>query len=1034
MKKNLLNFLWVLLLIGTQSYAQNRTITGKVTGKDDGLPLPGVSVVVKGTKLGTQTTSDGSFSIIVPSGNQSLVFSFVGYTTATFPVSGARLNVTLATSASALNEVVVVGYGVQEKREVTGSVGKVNGSDISNLAAPSFDKQLQGRVTGVQVSTNNGILGSAPTIRIRGNNSITQGNGPLYVVDGVPIVTGNQSGVTPTNPLGDINPNDIESFEVLKDGSATAIYGSRAANGVVLITTKKGKAGRQTINYDNWFSWASTAKRFKLLNADQFIQISNEKFANAGITAPQAFPTLDPSGKPYDTDWQDVIFRTGFQQNHYLSVSGGSENGNYYFSGGFTDLKGNIVANSQRKYSIKSRVEQKALNFLTLGFNSGVTYTQNNGLNTGTNSLSGNVTNALLVFPNVPVFNADGSYNLSPDGTKLGQGANLRQIDNNYTNIQYVLDHNINRNQNLTLNGTAFIDAKIINGLNVRSQIGVNSLYGEDYQYYDPFHGDGRGSNGVIFQQYIPTFNYDWQNTLSYNKVFGSHKINFVAGAEFQKERDRNFAAQGTGLSNTYFSSNNIISSTLATPSIYGDFYESSIKSYFARFNYAYKEKYLLTLTDRIDYLSKLAPGHQKANLPGGSLGWRISKEDFFAESSALSFVNDFKLRGGYAKTGNTNLTSYYPFASSYAPAQYGAQSGLSFSRLGNSALSFETSKKLDIGFDLAMFNNRLTITADYYKNTNDGLIQNVQTPLSLGVPGNVIAENVGKLYNKGFELAVSSINIKSKDFTWSTDFNITFNKNRVTELYGGLDLVNTYNITRVGVSANSFYGYQYAGVNAANGNPLYIKGNGQMIQGNIATTTYYNYDPSNPTALTTQSSLGTADKKVLGNSAPTYFGGFNNTFRYKQFDLGVFFTFAGGNKVMNATRQEDLLNQAFNNNGVEILNRWTTPGQITNTPRLYYGSGYTTFINTTGSTNSRFLEDGKFIRAQNMTLGYTLPSTWASKAKLSKVHVYAGVQNAFIITHYKGADPELSNTGTGVDFNANPTPRNIIVGLNVGF
>ncbi len=1040
MKKNLLTLLLLSIVTLSSVFAQSRKITGTVVGADDGKPLPGVSVKVQGTTTGTVTNVDGVYTLGVANGATALTFSFIGYETRTIAIgSNASLNVSLKPDAKALDEVVVVGYGTQERRDLTGSVGKLTGATIADLPAPSFDKELAGRVTGVRVTESSGFLGTAPTIRVRGSNSLSNESGPLYVVDGIPIITGNQSGVVGNNPLGDINPEDIQSIEVLKDGSATAIYGSRASSGVILITTKKGKSGRQTVNYNVWTGETETSKRLNVLNADQFIQISNEKFANAGI-APKAFPTLSPAGTPYNTNWQNVIFQKGFQQNHALSVSGGNDKSNYYFSGGFADLTGDIVDNTQRKYNVRANVEQKALNVFTIGFTSSISYTRNTGLNSGTNALSGNVTNALLVFPNVPVMNPDGSYNISPApvgstllGTVLGAGANTAQIDNNYTNIKYVLDHNLFNNQNLTITGTSYVDAKIAQGLNVRSQIGINSLYGEDYEYLNPNHGDGR-PNGLVLQQYVPSFNYDWVNTITYNRTFGEHKINVVGGAELQKTRNRSFYAQGTGLSNTFFGPNNLISGTLSTPFIGGDEIENAIRSFFGRANYAFKDRYLLTLTYRTDYISNLGISSKPAMLPGVSLGWRISDESFFKGASFLQFINDMKVRGSYARTGNTNIGDY-PFASNYSPAQYGAQSGISFSRLGNPSLVFEQTDKYDVGVDMSMFNNRITLVADYFKNNDNNLIQAVAIAPSLGVPGNVISENVGNMYNKGLELSINSLNINSKDFSWNTAVNLTLIQNKVTKLYGGQDLIGTYNITRVGYSISSLYGYNYAGVNPANGNPLFLKANGQIIQGDPSKAggTFYLYDPANPTAETTQSSLSSAtDKVVLGNALPTYYGSLNNTVTYKGIDFGIYFTFSGGNKVYNATRQESLVNQFFNNNGTEILQRWTTPGQITSVPRLYYGGG--NFINQTGNTVSRFLEDGKFIRAQELTLGYSLPKSVIDKIKFSRLRIYGQIQNAFIITGYKGLDPEVSNTGTSVDFNANPRPRTFVLGLNVGF
>ncbi|MGI4749257.1 MAG: SusC/RagA family TonB-linked outer membrane protein [Janthinobacterium lividum] len=1047
MKKVLQGFLLLLFLVASQAYAQNRTVTGVVTGKDDGLPLPGVSVIVQGTKIGTQTSADGTYSIKLPDNNSTLVFSFIGFNTQTITVTGNRANVALAGSASQLNEVVVVGYGTQERKDVTGSIGSVKGSQLVDQPVASFDQALAGKVTGVQVTVPSGILGAAPVIRIRGTNSITGGADPLYVVDGIPIITGNQSGITQNNPLGDINPNDIQSIDVLKDGASTAIYGSRGSNGVVIITTKRGVLGKPRISYDSWFASSQPSKRFKLLDASQFITIANEKLTNAGSVA-AAFPTYDASGKLINTNWQNVVFNnSAFQQNHAFSISGATEQTNYFFSLGYADFDGIINSNNQRKYQYRGKVEQKAFNNrVTFGVNTSLSYINNNGLNTGVNALSGNVGNAIRLLPNVPVFNADGSYNLSSLNS-LGRGTNgtnLRDIDDNYTNIKYIIDHNIYNNQNTTFNGDAFANINIVKGLDFRTQVGTNALFGEDYEYLDPGHGDGAGSTrGYEFQQYIPQFRYNWINTLSYNTLIGDHNISAVAGIEYQKSRYRSFYASGSQISSTFFGGQNIISNSLtqSTFGIGGAVSENAYKSYFGRINYSFKDRYLLGVTYRADAISSLPVGKQFAYLPGASLGWRISRESFFTDSKALSFVSDLKARISFAKTGNTNIGNY-PFAGTFSAATYGVQSGLAYGQVGNSALKFETTDKYDAGLDISFLNNRINVTTDYFENKDNNLILAAPTAPSLGVPNNAINENVGTMVNKGFELAVNSVNIRKKDFSWTTDFNVTFVKNKITTLANNnSDITYTYNINRVGSSVGSIYGYQYAGVNAANGNPLYVKANGQVIQGNIANQTYYNYDPANPTALTTANTLSaTTDRKILGNSLPTYYGGFNNTVTYKGIDLSIYFTYSGGNKIMNVTRQESLLNQKFQNNGTEILDRWTTVGQITDVPKLYYGRD--NFTNLTGIGSSRFVEDGKFVRAQNIILGYSLPKTIINRLKLTRVRVYAEVQNAFVLTKYKGLDPELTtnnyttntNSQLGVDYNTNPKARTYTVGINVGF
>ncbi|GAA3978607.1 TonB-dependent receptor [Pedobacter ginsengiterrae] len=1029
-----------MVLLVTKVSAQERTITGVVTSKDDGLPIPGVSVKVINSKIGVSTGADGTYSIKV-GGSSVLQFSSIGYSTQNISTGKSiKLNVSLVSDTKALTDVVVIGYGTAKRKDVTGSVASIKGEDLAGKPVASFDQALAGKITGVQVTNSSGILGAAPRIRIRGTNSISSGADPLYVVDGMVIISGGSSSVASVNPLGDINPNDIQSVDVLKDGAATAIYGSRGANGVIIITTKRGTKGKTQVNYNSWFAWANVAKRFDLLDAQEFVTIANEKLYNSGTTTPQAVLGYDASGNVINTNWQDLVFnKDAFQQNHNISFSGATDLSNYYFSLGYADLKGTTVGNNQTKYQFSGKFEQKALdNYLTFGASITGSYVKNTGLNSGTSSLSGNIGNAIRALPNVGAFNADGSYNLSSDNARLGRGANLKEIDDNYTNIKYVLDHNIFSNQTFSLLGNAFVDVKIIDGLNLRSQVSTQNMFGEDYRYLDPLHGDGgSATKGSELQQYIPVSRYSWTNTATYNKTIGDHSFGATVGLEYQKSSSRYFYASGSQLSSTFFSGENIISNSLtqSTFDIGGGVSENAYKSYFARANYAYKDRYLVSGTYRIDAISSLPLGNQSAKLPGASIGWRISQEDFMKGN--LKFINDLKIRGGYAKTGNTDIGNY-PFAGTFGAATYGVQSGLAYTQVGNSSLKFETSGKYDVGIDATMFDSRITLTADYFKNNIDNLILAAPTAPSLGVPGNSINQNVGKMYNKGYEFAVSADIFRDSPFKWNTSFNITFVKNKITQLSNNnSDITYTYNVNRVGESIGSLYGYEYAGVNPANGNPLYVKSTGQIIQGNIANQTYYVYDAANPTALTTATTLAASDKKILGQSNPTYYGGLVNTFRYKGFDLNINMVFSGGNKVMNITRQESLLNQKFLNNGTEILERWTTPGQVTNVPKVYYGRD--AFTNLTSSTSSRFVEDGKFIRAQDLVLGYTFPKLFTDKIKLSRLRLYAQVQNAFVITPYSGLDPELNyststNSQAGLDYNTNPKARTFLIGLNVGF
>ncbi len=1042
MKKILLMSVVLMFAVLHAALAQTRAVSGRVTDRSTNEGLPGVTVIVKGTTNGASTNADGSFNLTVPSSGTILSFSSVGYVSQERAVgSESTFTVGLVADVKALTEVVVTGYGTQERRDVTGSVSSVKGESIANLASPSFAQQLAGRSAGVNVQTPSGLLGQQPRILIRGTNSISSGTFPLVVVDGQPIFTGNNStlgsGFT-TNPLADINPNDIESYEVLKDGSATAIYGSRAANGVILITTKKGRQGKASVTYDTYIGVAQTLKRYKVLNADEFITISNEKSAGAGGGI-IAKPFLDASNQPVSTDWQNEIFRTGLQQNHVVAVSGGTENVRFYFSGGYTDQKGVVKTNSLQRFSFRSNVDADVRKWLRVGLNLGLTRSQYFGLNTSTNGLSGNVTNATSLFPNVPARNPDGTAYSDPLTGTLGQGNNTIPINFNYPNIVFQLENNTFRSTNYRVLGGTYLEVEPVAGLRLRTQMSTDVMMTNDFQFLDPRQGDGRGVNGSVYQNFSPTTRWNWINTATYAKTFADiHKLNVVVGTEYQKTDYTSFGANGTGISARDFGLNNIITGTLATPTINGDASLNGLQSYFGRFNYSLLDRYLLSFTMRSDALSSLPSANRRGLFPGGSLGWRVSEEPFFKNMNMGTTWNEFKLRGSYAQVGNTNIGDF-PYASLYGPAKYGSQNGIGYNingQFGNNDLKWETSKKTDFGIDLGFLDRRISITADYYRNSIDGAILAVRTPLSVGVPLNSYNANIGALYNEGYEFTLNTQNIRSENLTWSTNFNFSTNKNKVTALNNNEDIIDTYNITRVGESVGALYGYQYGGVNKANGNPIYVKADGSLVQGNIDTNGYNVYDANNPADVTKAATLTSADKRILGQTNPKFFGGLTNTVTYRGFDFELFLRYNFGNQIMNVTRQQ-LLRQDFVNNGTEILDRWREAGSVTDVPRLQLGNS--AFINNDNNAVSRFVESGNFVRVQNITLGYTLPQSAIGRVNLSRVRLFGQVQNLATFTKYKGVDPEVntnftSNRQAGIDYNSNPQQRVFTGGLNVAF
>ena len=1029
-----LKFKWIFTLLVALSmqfsFAQERTVTGKVSDKTG--VIPGVNVLVKGSKVSTQTDFDGSYSIKAKTGDV-LVYSYVGMNNKQVTVGSSNsVNVVLESEAQLMNEVVVVGYGVQKRKEVTGSISKIAGSEISNLVTPSFEGVLAGRATGVQVVTNSGIIGVAPKIRIRGIASISSGTDPLIVVDGMPILSGDIGGSANTNGLADINPDDIESFDILKDGAATAIYGSRAANGVILITTKSGKKGSLKVTYSTTFGVASAAKKYDVLQTPDFLVIANEKRTNRG-QAPWAV------GSTYNTDWQSAVLRNAPQMTHNLSFSGGSDKTKYYLSLGYTDQEGINLANGMKRYSVRANIDQDVNRWLSVGTNLSVTRTEYNGLNTSASGLSGNIFNTIRQLPNVPIYDAANptGYNITlPLSTNtVGKWDNTDPVGDNITNIVYALDHNKYYSKvNRTLLNV-FANAKITSDLSYKLQVSADNSITGGFQYWNPVHGDGRSRNGYLINDNTEYLRWNWQNILNYKKTFAeNHNIGITAVAEYQKQRYQYFFGQGSDIISDFYDKN-LVTNSYITKDSGGSITENGIMSYLGRFTYNYKEKYFLQGSIRRDGISKLGKDKRWTNFPGVSAGWTVSKEDFMQPIS--NTLSDFKLRASYSKVGNTEIGNY-PYMDLTAPSPYGPTNGIGYFQFGNPTLQWESSEKIDFGADLGLFNNRLTIGFDYYRNNIDKLILAVPVSPSLGIPFNTTNKNIGKLYNEGYEFAVSFKAINNENFKWDVSSNLTLSKNVVTNLVDGQDIIGGTSgdtniapnlILREGESMNSLYGFRYWGVNKANGNPVYYKADGSLVQGNLPGSTYSVFDPSNPAAAGAAATLVTADKTILGNTLPKYYGSVSSSMKYKNIDFGFMFRFSGGNKIFNSTRRE-LMNTNFNNNGTEILGRWQSvdnPGDGW-TPRLYASSN--TSSNLSGSATTRFVEKGDFISLDNISFGYTLPKLLLDKIKVDNFRIFVQAQNIWLISDYKGINPEMETSG--VDVNGTPRSKVISVGLNV--
>jgi TonB-linked SusC/RagA family outer membrane protein len=1040
--KRILMFFSLLLITGSLVMAQTVQITGTVTGSEDGLAMPGVNVTVKGTTIGAITGTDGQYSFSVPANAQILVFSFVGFRTIEVPIEGkTRIDAVLEQDLFKVDEIVVVGYGTQKKREVTGSISAVKGDELKSLASPSFESQLAGRSAGVQVTQQTGVLGETARFRIRGVGSISKGTYPLFVVDGVPIFTGGLGGDASANSLSTINPADIESMEILKDGSATAIYGSSAANGVVLITTKRGTSGKMKVTYNNYFGVAQPIRLFDILKANDFVTISNEKRSNRGDGAiafndGTAFP-----GQTFDTDWQMAVLRkNAFQMDHNLSLSGATNQSSYYFSFGYTNMDGVTRPNSMERFTVRANLDQKVKKWLTIGANIGVTRSDYFGLNTGTNALSGNIFSAIRQLPNTPVYNPNHptGYNFDDiaypapvsttgDPNLVGRWNNLISIGDNIPNIRYVLDNNVFKSGVYRILGNAFAQFNILPTLSYKVQLGADAVLTEGLWYYNPLHGDGRSANGRIGNDLTKGFIWNLQNIIAYSKTFfNDHNVAVTLVNEMQLAKNNSFSGTGSDLSNPFFSKN-VISGTYGTQYSGGSMSELGSISYAARLNYNYKGKYYLQGSLRYDGLSSLPAANKWGLFPGASIGWTVTQEPFM--SGITNILSDLKIRASFAKVGNSDI-GRYPYLGLYGGAKYADYNGIAFSQLGNDQLKWETSTKYDGGFDALFLKGKYKLTFDFFFNDQDGLILNAPIAPSLGIPGNSVSKNIGSMKNWGYELSGEAYLVRSNDLTWSVDANISFVKNEVTSLYENKDMTGNFTITRVGESISSIFAWEYAGVNAANGNPLYYKADGSIIQGNIANSAWVAYDPEDPTNVSVAAAaLVTADKKIIGPSIPTYYGGINTKLLYKGFDLALNARFSGGNYIYNRTRV-DLLGQNFTNNGSEILGRWQSvdePGDGW-TPKLWYGGS--NFVNQPDQGLTRWIEKGDFLKLSTITLGYTFPVQWMRRVGVDNLRVFAQGQDLLMMTKYTGIDPEMESGGQ--DYNGTPNQRVITFGINL--
>jgi TonB-linked SusC/RagA family outer membrane protein len=1007
---------------GTTAVApQNVPVSGRVTDAT-GEALPGVTVLVKGTTTGTSTGADGSFSLSVPE-NSTLVFSSIGYKNQELAITGATSTIAIRMSddQQSLNEVVVVGYGTQTRQDLSTSVASVGSAALARQPVAGFDQALQGQAPGVQVTAPTGAPGAGINVRVRGNASLSLNGSPLYVIDGVPVLPDYQQEISVgnqrINPLNTINPNDIESIDVLKDGAAAAIYGVRAANGVVVITTKRGKVGQAQVGLSIYYGRQTLRKKLDVLNSEQFAQELREINANGGVAPPNF---NDPS-LAFNTDWQDEVYRSAAIQNYQLNVSGGTEKTRYYVAGGYFKQDGISLNSGFDRYNFKINLEQTVSQKFRVGTNLNLSRTNNNGSVRSELALgnSGTVLGALSQIPNIAVRNANGTYTQNPFNQSDNPVGNLLESSNRAIVYQAI--------------GNIFGEFDILKNLRLRSSLGLDFRTQTENQFLTRNYpgSTGRAQTGTN-QQVI----WLWENTLTYNPTLGDrHHLTLLAGQSMQaSNRFTSGATTRDFASNVPYLSGG--STVVGIPGSYEDSW--SLLSYFARANYDFDGKYLFSASLRADGTSRFVNKYRFGYFPAVSAAWRISKENFFPQDG---LVSDLKLRASFGANGNQEIYTYQRFSrystgSNYQGTGSTVVGGITQSDIGNNDLRWETTYQYNGGVDFSMLNNRLTFTFDAYSKDTKDLLLGVPIPQSTGVDNLSVTQNIGKIQNRGIEIGLVTTNVQAVDngFGWSTNFNVSGNRNKIIDLgpqtnekgeVSARTIIDGQRISQPGQPLGAFYGHVMQGIVQSNaeGQGLPTQNGNRPVAGDVRFAD-----------LNGDGVINDSDRTIIGNPNPKAFAGVTNNFSYKGIELSVFFQGQFGNQIYNQTRQilesqSDPLNQS-----TRVLNHWTATNTNTDIPRPVRNDpqGNNRF-------STRWLEDGSYVRLKNVTLAYNIPTALSKRAAIQNLRIYVTGQNLITWTDYLGYDPEVSadpfsSTGFGRDFGVYPQARTYTVGLNATF
>lgn len=972
------------------SKSKEKEVRGIITDKT-GEPLIGVSVTVKGTGKGTVTDMNGKWALSVSEGSV-LNFSYIGYSAETVKVGKSNsYNISLSEDNQLLDEVVVIGYGSMKRKDITTAVSVVSTADIDERPIIDAAQALQGKAAGIQVVQPSGAPGEGMSIRVRGATSVQASNEPLYIVDGMP-----------NDNISSLSPADIESMQVLKDASSAAIYGARAANGVVLITTKRGKVGNPQVKFSAYVGLSQLGKKIDALNTEEYKDLMKElkKYSNVA-------PTIPDSEKRY-VDWTDMFFKTGLNQNYQLSVSNGTDKLRYFVSGGYTNEQGIIEKASFRRYNFRANIDNQHTKWLKMALNFAYTNTKGQEVNQSRSSMrAGSILSVINTPPFMQQWDNEnpGQYDENAYGSRILNPLAANSADN-ITSADY-------------LKGSLGFTFDILKGLQFKSTFGID-LSNNRWDYFlDPKStSDGRGTKGRVEESYSRNIEWLFENILTYDFSLKKHNFSLMGGATQQHAQYNGAWLAGFDLADSYPNIHSISAANQIDKDACGSSASAwSLASFLGRIAYNYDSKYLLTMNFRADGSSRFAPGHRWGYFPSASAGWRVSSEKFM--EPLKNVIDDMKLRIGWGMNGNQSGIGNYSYlasmsASKVAPTTENLYPGLAITpySAANTELTWEKTMQWNAGLDLTMFDSRVTLSVDaYYKKTKD-LLLTVSLPDNVNLPGG-ITRNDGEMVNKGMEFSVSSQNLKGA-FQWNTDFNISFNRNKLTKL--GLNKIYYYAemyetresavILKEGIPLGTFYGYVSEGVDPETGNIIYSD-------------------------LNKNGSLDPGDRTEIGCAQPDFIYGMTNTFSYAGLNLSVFLQGSQGNDIFNASRIDTEGMFDFRNQSKAVLDRWKRPGMITDIPRVG---------NIENSHNStRFVEDGSYLRLKTVTLSYDFNKKWLKKMHLSKLQAYVTGQNLLTLTKYSGYDPEVNAYGAdavaqGVDYGTYPQSKALIFGLNVEF